>query len=63
MKGQKIMSSKVENVIWLDSLNYLAMPLRNFPEKFGFTAQKSWYLHLFKTSENITVGPEPDVWY
>lgn len=28
MNGQKIMCLKVENFTWLDSLNYLAMPLR-----------------------------------
>jgi len=43
MNGQKVMCLKVQNVTWLDSLNYLAMPLRMLPEAFGFTAQKSWY--------------------
>ena len=41
MKGQKIMCLNVENVTWLDSLNYLAMPLRKLPEAFGLTARKS----------------------
>ena len=43
MNGQKIMCLKVENVTWLDSLNYLAMPLKKLPESFGLTAQKSWH--------------------
>jgi hypothetical protein len=40
--GQKIMCLKVENVTWLDSLNYLAMPLRKLSETFGLTVAKSW---------------------
>ena len=42
MNGQKIMCLKVKNVTWLDSLRYLAMPLRKLPEAFGLTVQKSW---------------------
>jgi hypothetical protein len=62
MNGQKIMCLKVDNVTWLDSLNYLAMPLRKMPEAFGLTAQKTWYPHLFNTIENMNyVGPAPDV--
>jgi hypothetical protein len=64
MNGQKIMCLKVENVTWLDSLNYLAMPLRKLTEAFGLTVAKSWYPHLFYTAENLDyVGPAPDVWY
>jgi hypothetical protein len=64
MHGQKIVCLKVENVTWLDSLNYLAMPLQKLPEAFGLTVQKSWYLHLFHTAEHINyVGPAPDVSY
>ena len=37
------MCLKVENVAWLDSLNYLEMPLRKLTETFGLTAEKSWY--------------------
>ena len=64
MNGQKIMCLKVENVTLLNILSYLAMPIRNFPEAFGLTAEKSWYPHLFNTAENINyVGPAPDVSY
>lgn len=38
MHGQKIMCLNVENINWLDSLEYLAMPLRKLPEAFGLTA-------------------------
>ena len=41
LNWQKIMCLNVENVTWLDSLNYLAMPLRKLLEAFGLTAQKS----------------------
>jgi hypothetical protein len=64
MNGQKIMCLKVENVTWLDSLNYLAMRLRNLPEAFGLSVQKSLYPHLFNTAEHMKyVGPAPDVSY
>jgi hypothetical protein len=64
MNGQKIMCLNVENVTWLDSINYLAMPLRKLPQALGLTVQKSWYQHLFNTAEHMNyVGPAPDVSY
>jgi hypothetical protein len=58
------MCLKFENVTWLDSLTYLAMPLRKLLEAFGLTSHKSWYPHLFNTRENMNyVGPAPDVSY
>jgi hypothetical protein len=58
------MCLRVENITWLDSLNYLAMSLRKLPEAFGLTVQKSWYPHLFNTAEHMNyVGPAPDVSY
>jgi len=63
MNGQ-IMCLKVENITWLDSLNYLAMPLRKLPEAFELTAVKSWCSHLFNTAEDMKyVGHAPDVSY
>lgn len=62
MNSQKIMCLKVEKVTWLQSLNYLAMPLRKLPEAFRLTAEKSWYLHLFNTAEYMNyVNPAPDI--
>jgi hypothetical protein len=62
MNGQKIMCLKVENVTCLESFNYLAMPLRNLPEAFGLSDQKSWY--LLNTAQHMNyVGPAPDVSY
>jgi hypothetical protein len=64
LNGVKIMCLKFENFTWLDSLNYLAMLLRKLPEAFGLTSQKSWYPHLFNTSEKMNyVGPAPDLSY
>jgi hypothetical protein len=64
MNGQKTMCLKVDNVTWLDSLNYLTMSLRKLSEAFGLTSAKSWYPHLFNTAENMDyVGPAPDVSY
>ena len=64
MNRQKITCLKVENVTWLDSLNYLAMPLRKLPEAFCLTVQKSSYPHLFNTTANMNyVGPAPGVSY
>ena len=50
--SQKIMCLKVEIVTWLDSINYLAIPLRNLPEASGLTAQKSWYPPVQHYSEH-----------
>jgi hypothetical protein len=64
MNGQKIMCLKVENVTWLDSLNYMPMALRKLPEASGLSAGKLWNPHLHNTAENmIYVGPAPDVSY
>ena len=60
MNGQKIMCLKVENITRVARFNYLAMPLRKFPEAFGKTAKKSWYPLRFNTAENINyVGHTP----
>jgi hypothetical protein len=40
------------------------MSLRKLPETFGLTAKKSWYPHLFNTTENMNyVGPAPYISY
>lgn len=62
MNSQKIIGLKVENVTWLDRLNYLALPLGKLPETFCLTAQRSWYPHLFNITKNMNyVGPALDV--
>ena len=64
MNGQKIMCVKVEGMTWLDSLNYMAIPLRKQAEAFGLASKNSWCPHLFNTAENMNyVVPMPDASY
>jgi hypothetical protein len=42
INGQKIACMNVENITWLESINYLAMSLKKLPESFGLTARKSF---------------------
>jgi len=64
MNWQKVMCLKVENITWLDSLNYLAMSLRKLPDAFGLTPEKSWYPHLSNTDESFNyVRPDSDISY
>ncbi|XP_034941547.1 uncharacterized protein [Chelonus insularis] len=56
----------IDNVTFLDSLNYLQMPLRALPKAFGFDNKitKGFFPHLFNTPENINYeGPLPDMKY
>jgi hypothetical protein len=62
MNCRKIMCLRVENVKLLDSLNYLAIPLRKFPEAFNLTAEKSCYPHLLNTDKNMNyVSPTTEI--
>jgi hypothetical protein len=64
LNGLKILSMQIEHIHFLDSVNYLPMPLRKLPEAFGLTASKSWYPHYFNTKANLDyVGPIPDIRY
>jgi len=64
MMGQKITCLNVENATSLESPNLLAMPLRNLSEVFGLRIEKSWYPHLFNSSEEMNyVGPAHDTPY
>ncbi len=53
MNGTKIISMKIGNVIFLDSLNYLPMSLSALPKAFGFADDviKGTFPHLFNTPE------------
>ena len=46
MNGLKIMSMRVEHLVFLDSVSFL-------PFAFGLTVAKSWYPHYFNTRENL----------
>jgi len=38
MNGQKIMSMKTENLVFLDSVSFFPFPLRKLPEAFVLTS-------------------------
>jgi G:T-mismatch repair DNA endonuclease (very short patch repair protein) len=63
-KGTKILSMKVGNLKFLDSLSFLPMPLRKLPETFGLEndLQKGCFPFLFNTigNENF-IGKWPDI--
>jgi len=62
--GLKIISMKMEHLVFLDSVSFLPCSLRKLSEAFGFQATKSWYPHYFNTVENLDyVWPMPDTSY
>jgi hypothetical protein len=62
MNGCKIMCMRMEHLLFLDSVSFLACSLRKLPEAFDITVSKSWYPHYFNTEENLDyVGAIPDV--
>ena len=64
MNGLKIVSMKIEHMLFIDSASYLPMPLRKLPEAFGLSVSKSWYPHFFNTRANLDyVEPIPDISY
>ena len=52
MDGTKILSMVVENLQFLDSLNYLPMSLKSMPKSFDLTCKKGYY-HFFNTANNL----------
>ena len=66
--GSKIMTMKIKqglNLRFIDSLNFLTMPLEKFPKTFGLQELKKGYFpHFFNTKENEDyVGPMPGLEY
>jgi len=62
MEGSKILSMVVENLHFLDSLNYLPMSLKNMPKSFDLTCKMGHYPHFFNTANNLDYvdsHPEP----
>ena len=60
MDASKILSI-VQNLYFLDSLNYLPMSLRSMPKPFDLTCKKGYYSHFFNTANNLDyVGPHPE---
>tara|TARA_R110001632_G_scaffold135512_1_gene250994 strand:- start:27 stop:3587 length:3561 start_codon:yes stop_codon:yes gene_type:complete len=63
--GSKIMTFSINenlNIRFVDSVNFLAMPLECFPKTFGIKElKKGFYPHLFNTDENFNyIGEIPD---
>jgi hypothetical protein len=64
LSGLKIISMKMQNIHFLDSISYLRMPLRKLPEAFGLSSIKSWFPHYFNTKANLNyVGPISEIKY
>ncbi|XP_023017938.1 uncharacterized protein [Leptinotarsa decemlineata] len=66
MRGTKIISMEIENVKFLDSLNYFPMSLAKLPQAFGLgdIFKKGYFPHLFNTKANETYcGPLPHIKY
>jgi hypothetical protein len=58
--GLKIISMKMEHLVFLKSVSFLLCALRKLPEAFGLQAAKSWYPHYFNNEENLDyLGPMP----
>ena len=58
--GNKIMLLNVGGVRIIDSINFIPMPLRNFPKTFDLEAKKGYFPHKFNKPENLNyIGPIP----
>jgi len=62
--GTNIPSMVVENMHFLDSLNFLHTGLKSMPKSFDLSCKKGYYPHFFNTAENLDyVGPYPEPKY
>jgi len=51
--GSNILSMVVNNLYFLDSLNYLPLSLKGMPKSFNFKWKKGYYHHFFNTANNL----------
>jgi len=64
MDGRKILSMGVENLHFVDSLNFLPMFLKRMSKSFDLTCNKDNYPHFWNTYKNLDyVGPHPEPEY
>ena len=65
VNGLKLMSLKIAGVKFIDSCNFLPMPLSKLPKAFGLSELcKGYFPHRFNTPENQNyVGPYPPPYY
>ena len=62
--GSKILSMALENLQFLDSLNYLPVSLKSMLKSFDLTYKKGYYRHIFNTAKNLNyVGSYPEPKY
>ena len=60
MDGTKTLSFFLENLHFLDSLNYFPMNLTSMPNSFDLTCKKALIASLFNTTKNLVyVDPYP----
>lgn len=62
MRGTKIILMQLDNMKFIDSLNYFPMPLSKLPKAFGLrtSLKKGYFPHLFNKAE---VRPIPAIEY
>ena len=59
--GSKILSMVVDNLHFLDSLNYLPIGLKSMPKSFDLTCKKGYNTPFFNTANNFDyVDPYPE---
>ncbi|KAK4874279.1 hypothetical protein RN001_013639 [Aquatica leii] len=59
--GTKIIAITCDKIRFIDSLNYMPLPLSKLPKTFDFPGSKGYFPFLFNTSDNENyVGPMPD---
>ena len=66
MNGTKIIEMTVaeSDIRFIDSLNFLLMPLSKVPKTLGLTElAKGYFPHFFNTEGNQHIGPLPDAKY
>ncbi|KAK5650251.1 hypothetical protein RI129_001280 [Pyrocoelia pectoralis] len=62
--GLKLISIKCGNIRFIDSLNFIPLPLSAIPKTFDFPESKGYFPYLFNTAENQNyVGPLPELKY
>ena len=65
MNGAKILLLEAHGLRFIDSLSFIAQPLRRFPEAYGLDElQKGYFPHFFNTVANQNyMGPYPERHY
>nr|XP_015834829.1 PREDICTED: probable DNA polymerase [Tribolium castaneum] len=63
--GTKLITIRCgKSITFLDSLNFIQLPLSKFPEAFKFEESKGFFPHFFNTNDNFNyIGPIPDKHY